>query len=131
MAEHAYSPEEVRNKQIVLDFYQKALNEKNFEAASKYLGTYIQHNPGGPDGPETLHKYVDFLKKNYPNSKSEVVQVIVDGDIVILHVHSVHTPGERGNAVFDMFRVTNGKIEEHWDCVQPVPETSANKNTMF
>jgi predicted SnoaL-like aldol condensation-catalyzing enzyme len=131
LAEHPYSAEELKNKEIVLDFYQKALNEKDFAGASKYLGTYIQHSPAGADGPETLHKYVDFLKKNFPNSKSQIVRVVVDGDIVILHVHSVHVPGERGNAVFDMFRVKNGKIEEHWDCIQPVPESSANTNTMF
>lgn len=131
MAEHAYSPEELKNKETVLDFYQKALNDKNFDAASKYLGNYVQHNPLAADGPESLRKFIEFLKKNYPQSKSEIIRVIVDGDMVILQIHSVHVPNERGNAIFDMFRVENGKIEEHWDSIQPIPESSVNKNTMF
>jgi len=131
LAERAYSPEEQKNKAIVLDFYQKALNDKDFDAASKYLGTYIQHNPMAADGPEGLRKFIDFLKKTYPQSKSEITRVMVDGDMVILRVHAVRVPDEKGSAIVDIFRVENGKIEEHWDSVQPIPETSANGNTMF
>ena len=38
---------------------------------------------------------------------------------------------DRGSAVFDMFRVEHGKIMEHWDVIQPIPEKASNKNTMF
>ncbi len=130
-AERAYSPEEQKNKEIVLDFYEKALNKKDFAAASKYLGKYIQHNPTAEDGPEGLKKFLAFLAKSFPDSKSEITNAMVDGDYVILRVHSVRTPGERGNAIVDIFRLSNGKIEEHWDSVQPIPEKSANSNTMF
>ena len=57
--------------------------------------------------------------------------MFTDGDNVILHVHAVREPGTRGNAIIDIFRLENGKIVEHWDVVQPVPETSANSNSMF
>lgn len=131
MAERAYSPEEQKNKEIVLDFYQKALNDKDFDAASKYLGKYIQHNPLAADGPEGLRGFIDFLKKNYPQSKNEITRVMVDGDYVILRVHAVRQPGDRGSAIVDIFRVENNKIVEHWDSVQPIPEKSMNTNTMF
>ena len=53
------------------------------------------------------------------------------GDYVILHVHNVPTPGSHGNAIIDIFRLENGKVVEHWDVVQPIPENAANSNGMF
>ncbi len=131
LAQAEMSSQAERNKAIVLDFYDKGLNQKDFAAASKYLGTYIQHNPTAEDGPEGFRKFLEFLKTTYPQSHSEITQVFVDGDFVILHVHAVREPGTRGNAIVDIFRLKDGKIEEHWDVVQPIPETSKNKNGMF
>jgi predicted SnoaL-like aldol condensation-catalyzing enzyme len=120
------------NKKIVIDFYEKALNQKDFDAAAQYLGPrYIQHNPTAPDGPEGLRKLVAFLKEKFPNSHNEIKHAFADGDFVILHVHSVREPGQRGRAIVDIFRLENGKIIEHWDVIQDVPEKSANDNTMF
>jgi predicted SnoaL-like aldol condensation-catalyzing enzyme len=120
------------NKKIVVDFYNKGLNDKDFDAAAKYFGPrYTQHNPGGVDGPQGFKNLVTFLKEKFPNSHSEIKRVIAEGDLVVLHVHSVRSPGERGRAIVDIFKVENGKIVEHWDVVQDVPEKSANTNTMF
>jgi predicted SnoaL-like aldol condensation-catalyzing enzyme len=57
--------------------------------------------------------------------------VFADGDDVILHVHAVREPGTRDNAIVDIFRLEDGKIVEHWDVVQPIPEKAANANGMF
>ena len=120
------------NKKIVVEFYEQALNKKDFEAAAKHFGPrYIQHNPNAPDGPEGFKGLVTFLKEKFPNSKSEIKRVFAEGDYVILHVHSVREPGQRGRAIVDIFRLENGKIVEHWDVVQDVPEKAANTNTMF
>jgi predicted SnoaL-like aldol condensation-catalyzing enzyme len=120
------------NKKIVVDFYEKGLNQKDFDAAAKYFGPrYTQHNPGAPDGPEGFKRLVMLLKEKFPNSHSEIKRVIAEGDLVVLHVHSVREPGQRGRAVVDIFKVENGKIVEHWDVVQDIPEKSANDNTMF
>ena len=120
------------NKKVVAEFYEKALNQKDFEAASKYLGPrYTQHNPNAPDGPEGLKTFLQFLKEKFPGSRSEIKRVFADGDYVILHVHAIREPGTRGNAIIDIFKLENGKVVEHWDVVQPIPEKPANSNGMF
>ena len=128
----AGTPREEANKKTVVEFYDKALNQKDFSAASAYFGPrYTQHNPTAPDGPEGFQKFIGFLKDKFPRSHSEIKRVFADGDFVILHVHAVREPGTRGNAIVDIFKLENGKIVEHWDVVQPVPENAANTNTMF
>ena len=120
------------NKKVVLDFYDKALNQKDFDAAAKYFGPrYIQHNPGAPDGIEGFKAFIAMRKEKFPNAKSDIKRAFAEGDFVILHVHSVREPGERGVAIVDIFRLDNGKIVEHWDVVQAIPEKLANDNGMF
>ncbi|MDH2380417.1 nuclear transport factor 2 family protein [Bradyrhizobium sp. CER78] len=120
------------NRKAVLAFYDKGLNQKDADAALAYVGNrYVQHNPGAADGPEGFRKFIGFLREKFPNSHSEIKRSFVDGDYVILHVHAVREPGTRGNAIVDIFKLEDGKIVEHWDVVQPIPENPANNNTMF
>jgi predicted SnoaL-like aldol condensation-catalyzing enzyme len=120
------------NKKTVVEFYEKAINQKDFDAASKHLGPrYIQHNPTAPDGAEGLKGFIGFLRAKFPGSKSEIKRVFAEGDYVILHVHAVREPGTRGRAIIDIFRLENGKIVEHWDVAQDIPEKPANSNGMF
>jgi len=128
----ANSAQEEANKKVVLDLYEKGINQKDFEAAAKDFGPrYIQHNPRAKDGAEGFKAFIDFLKAKFPNYHSEIKKVFADGDYVILHVHNVSAPGERGAAIVDIFRLENGKVVEHWDVRQDIPEQSANNNTMF
>lgn len=128
----AADPQQEANKRAVVDFYDKALNQKDFEAASKYIGPrYMQHNPNAADGPDGLKAFLQFLKERFPGSRSEIKRVFADGDYVILHVHAVREPGTRGSAIVDIFKLENGKVVEHWDVVQPIPEKAANTNGMF
>ena len=128
---HAETQQE-RNKKLVLEFYEAAINRKDFAAASKYMGTqYRQHNPLAADGPAGLQAYLQFLKEKFPASHSEIKKVFADGDYVILHVHAVRVPNTRGSAIVDIFRLENGKVVEHWDVIQEIPENAANGNGMF
>jgi predicted SnoaL-like aldol condensation-catalyzing enzyme len=123
---------EENNKKVVAEFYEAAINRKDFEAAAKFLGPrYIQHNPNAADGPEGLKAFTNFLREKFPDSRSEVKHIFADGDYVIQHVHSVRVPGSRGSAIINIFKLENGKIVEHWDVIQEIPEKSANANTMF
>lgn len=122
------------NKKTVAAFYDTVLNKKDIEAAKQYIGAagYKQHNPTAKDGIEGLTGFVNFLKDKFPNNKSEIKRIFADGDYVIVHVHAVREPGTRGNAIMDIFRMDDkGKVVEHWDVVQPIPETAQNNNTMF
>jgi predicted SnoaL-like aldol condensation-catalyzing enzyme len=120
------------NKKTVQEFYNFLINKKDFKSASKYIGNrYIQHNPLVAEGPEGLKALVDFLKSDYPDARSEIKRIFAEGDYVIIHVHSVRIPNTRGRAIFDLFRLEDGKIVEHWDAIQEIPESSANANGMF
>jgi len=121
------------NKKVVRDFYELAFNKRNVkDAAAMYLGkTYRQHNPMGGDGPQAFVEAVGGWIATMPNMKVEIKRVLADGDLVAIHSHLIPEPGARGSAVMDIFRVENGKLVEHWDAMQEVPERSANRNTMF
>ena len=124
--------QQFNNKEIATKFFEAVVNEKNYDAAAKYLGkTYIEHDPVGVDGAVGLNMYIEYLRDKFPDSHVEIKRVIVDGDIVAFHVHEVNVPGTRGQAVVDMFRLDHGKVVEHWDVAQDIPEKSANGNGMF
>ena len=132
MAAPALAADSEANKKTVLEFYEAGLNKKDFDAAAKFFGPhYIQHNPTAPDGIEGFKAFIAMRKEKTPNAKSEIKRAFAEGDYVILHVHGVREPGERGVAIMDIFRLENGKIVEHWDVVQPIPEKTANNNGMF
>jgi predicted SnoaL-like aldol condensation-catalyzing enzyme len=120
------------NKKVAIAFYDAAINKKDFEAASRYLGPqYKQHNPTAQDGAEGLKAFIEFLKTRFPNQKGEIKRVMAEGDLVALHVHSTRGDNTPGRAIVDIFRVQNGKVVEHWDVIQDIPEKPANNNGMF
>jgi predicted SnoaL-like aldol condensation-catalyzing enzyme len=120
------------NKKIVLDFYNSALNGSNFESAAAHFGAgYIQHNPMIQDGIEGFRSFVKDLKERFPKVRGDIKRIFAEGDFVILHVHAKREPEEAGLAIVDIFRLEAGKIVEHWDVRQPMPESSANRNGVF
>ena len=127
----ADSPSEA-NKKVAVAFYEAAINKKDYAAAASYLGAqYRQHNPTAADGAEGLKAFIDFLKSKYPNQRGEIKRVIAEGDLVVLHVHSTRGDGTPGRAIVDIFKVVNGKVVEHWDVIQDIPEKASNTNGMF
>jgi len=130
----AHAADDVReaNKRTVLAFYDAALNRSNIDEAAAYFGPhFIQHNPRSKDGIEGFRSLLQDLKKQFPGLRSDVKRVFADGDFVILHVHVKLQPEELGLAIVEIFRLEHGKIVEHWDVRQPIPETAANTNGMF
>lgn len=122
-----------RNKRTALAFIDLAFNKKKpQQAADRYIGaTYTQHNPNFADGKEAFVAAVKDYTQQFPQLREDVKRVAAEGDLVFVHTHETTSPTDRGSAVVDIFRLKNGKIVEHWDATQAVPETSANDNTMF
>ena len=122
-----------RNKHNVVAFYNLMFNENNpHEAVKKYVGaTYIQHNPHVRNGKEGFIEYFTKMAAEFPNKHVYIKRVIAEDNYVVLHCLQVW-PGDNNWAGIDIFRLdTNGKILEHWDVLQIVPENSENLNTMF
>ena len=121
------------NKQAVIAYYTMAFNDKQpEEAVARYLGgKYIQHNPQAADGPEAFIQFVKGFAQQFPELRVEIKRAVAEGDLVVNHSLIKTAPDDRGMAAADFFRLEDGKIVEHWDVLQPVPETAANDNTMF
>jgi len=126
------SHQQENNKKIVLEFYEKAINQMDFEAASVFLGPhYVQHNQRAADGIEGLKSFISYLRDTFPHAHSTIKRVFADGVYVILHVHAVRIPGTRGIAIVDIFKLKDGKIIEHWDVHEDIVDNPANANGMF
>jgi len=128
----AMSEQEARNRRVVLDFYDRVLIPMDFTHAMQFFGpTYTQHDPLATDGPEGLQRFLDTVRVETPHATTSIKRVFVDGNYVIVHVHVTPVPGTPGLAVVDIFRLEQGKIVEHWDVIQPVPDAALNTNSMF
>jgi predicted SnoaL-like aldol condensation-catalyzing enzyme len=120
------------NKKLVLAFYEQIIGRKDFDGALKYMGAaYKQHAPYAADGHAGLRAWLAGFKAAFPNHRYEVKRVLAEGDYVMLHLHGMGGPSPHGESVVDIFRVQNGKVVEHWDIIQPIPDTADNANSMF
>jgi predicted SnoaL-like aldol condensation-catalyzing enzyme len=121
-----------QNKKSAVAFYRMAYMGRPREAVEKYVGDrYIQHNPSVSDGKEGFIEYFERMAAEHPNKTIEFVRAVAEHDLVALHTHQTWPDGDE-YVTMDFFRFdSSGKIVEHWDTIQEVPESTENSNTMF
>lgn len=124
--------QEAANRKIITDFARIFYDEKDVRRAFETFVApdYIQHNPGIADGREAA---IAALAPMFsaPGATFEVKRVLVDGDLAVIHLFGRGDPSTKGAAVADIYRLKDGKIVEHWDILQPMPDKSANSHPMF
>lgn len=120
------------NKRNAIEFYKMSYEGNPGKAVELFVGKeYIQHNPLVADGPDAFIAYFERMNNEYPNKSIEFVRVVAEGDLVALHTHQTW-PGDEEYVTMDFFRFDgDGKIVEHWDSLQKIPESTANGNTMY
>lgn len=119
------------NRRNAIEFYRLAFNGNPIEATKLYVGSvYIQHNPGVKSGIQGFIDYFTGMHLEYPDKSIEFVRSVAEGDLVALQTYQLW-PGEE-YVTMDFFRFDeNGKISEHWDAVQKIPDISQNSNKMY
>jgi predicted SnoaL-like aldol condensation-catalyzing enzyme len=117
-------PHLATNKRLVYDFWREVFEAGHMELADKYMAaSYMQHNPMVPTGRAAFVAFFSKFAKPKPieaKVKAPLVAIVAEGDIVVLSfVRELAEPGDAGKKYtttwFDMFRVENGLIAEHWD----------------
>jgi predicted SnoaL-like aldol condensation-catalyzing enzyme len=127
------SDQERRNRDAAMEFLDLLINAPDgVDKAMALIGDrYRQHNPEVADGPAGVHAYLTRMRAENPGMRTEFKRAIVDGEFVVLHSHGRINDGDRGQAVIDIFRVEDGRVVEHWDVIQEIPEEAQNDNGMF
>ena len=121
-----------QNKKNAIEFYRMAYEGNPRKAVELFVGSeYIQHNPLVGDGKEPFINYFEKMAADYPDKSIEFVREIAEGNLVALHTHQIW-PGNEEYVTMDFFRFDDfGKIVEHWDSMQQIPNGSENNNTMY
>ena len=110
------------NKELVLKAAGELFGDKDPTAVDRWIAAdYVHHRSPTADGPEPLRNQVAGLPDGF---RYDVARVIADGDLVALH-GTYHGLGPEPLIGFDLFRVKDGKLAEHWDAL-----TAAVRNTV-
>ena len=120
------------NKEVIRKFYAEVFNGHDLAAAEKYIrNDYIQHNPRVENGLDGFKKFFTMMFARSPGFHFDIKLLIAEDDYVVVHGNATGTGISLGGAVVDIYRLENGRLAEHWDVLQQVPETSVNGHTMF
>ncbi len=121
-----------KNKELVMRFLNEFMIGKDITVLDELLGQdYSQHNPGLGHGKEALIKFFQDFWKIHPDPGYYLKRIIAENDLVAIHYNFRPEKSEEGYAIVDIFRVEKGKLVEHWDVCQEMPEKSLTDSPMF
>lgn len=117
------------NKQVVTDLLQKVFMDGQMDKIATYINptTYLQHNPNVPDGLDGLGGAMKMMaEKGMTMEYDKIHKVLGEGNFVL--AMSEGKLGKKPTAYYDLFRLENGQVVEHWDVIAPIPPKSEWKN---
>lgn len=128
----ARTPQEEANVRLILDLFDKVLIPMDKTLVDDFIAEdYLQHSSLAEPGREPLKAWLDHVRQASPHATQKIHRVFAEDDHVVTHQHVIRWPGDPGFAVVDIFRIRDGKIVEHWDVLQEIPERPVNPNSMF
>ncbi len=121
-----------KNKEIVKQFLETTFNQKNVQKAADMVSDrFIQHDPHHQPGRDGFTRTIPEMFSRYPTLQWTMKRIWADEDYVIVQSHYQFAAHGKGTAAVDIFRIKDGKIDEHWDAMQDIPEKTANPNSVF
>ena len=117
-------------KQVAINAVNAFFKDYDVEGIKTYFAQdYIQHNPHVPTGIEPVIGFAPLLKQAGTTTKNH--RTIVDGEFVVMHntYDNAEAFGAKQVVTFDIFRIADGKVAEHWDAINPLVEQTASGRT--
>ncbi|GHF25897.1 hypothetical protein GCM10017786_70120 [Amycolatopsis deserti] len=117
------------NKQLVVEGFREFASGNTEVLRTLLHENFIEHSPGNPSGRDAFIEFIAAAP--VAGAHLDLKRVVAEDDLVVMHYSMTPEGDERGVAVVDIWRLEDGKIAEHWDVVQPVPEADQIPNGMF
>ena len=129
----AYSETEARNLDMATAMYEEMLMLFDPTHVDRFIAEdYIQHSTAASGGREGLRAFLEDRREGFPDVDIRIKRKLADGDFTIFHIHTIRHPGDPGMNIVDIFRhQSDGKVQEHWEVLQIIPETLPHDNGIF
>lgn len=126
------TPQEQANLDFCTRMYHEMLFRFDASRIDEFLADdYIQHSTAASEGKEGLRAFFTDRAGRFGDISFAIKASFVDGDFTIFHIHTVRFPGDPGMSIIDYFRLEDGKVKEHWEVLQEIPEVLPHSNGIF
>ena len=127
-----HSPQEEANLAFCTQMYREMLFTFDASRIDEFIHPdYIQHSTAASGGREGLRAFFEDRAEYFPDVAMEIKASYADGDRTIFHIHCIRHKGDPGMSIVDIFRMEDGKVREHWEVVQDIPEKLPHDNGIF